>query len=137
MPPEPLPHVYPFRFVDAVLEERDETFSRGRVAMQVTADQRACSGDAWSSPFLLAEAIAQSALLLQGGDAEIGRTGFLAAVNDFVVSRPPRPGDALSIDVALSGSYGRFRRFSGIVRDASREELARGEILVREGDLRA
>ena len=34
-------------------------------------------------PLLLAEAIAQSALLLEGGDPEAGRTGFLAGLDGF------------------------------------------------------
>ena len=67
-----LPHGYPFRFADAVVEERNADFSRGRVRVGVTANGRAAMGEQWGSPLLLAEAIAQAALLLQGGDPEIG-----------------------------------------------------------------
>src|SRR5262249_40147570 len=66
--PRDLPHSYPFRFVETVLEPRDEAFTRGKVLVSVSANGRAASGAQWHSPFLLAEAIAQSALLLEGGD---------------------------------------------------------------------
>lgn len=131
----PLPHVYPFRFVDRVLEERDETFSRGRVGITVTAGQRAAAGESWASPLLLAEAIAQSALLLEGGDPEIGRSGFLAGLDNFTASRPPRAGERLSVAVRLAARFGPFVKFSGVVTSEG-EEIARGEILVRRGDAR-
>ncbi|HET7452432.1 MAG TPA: hypothetical protein VFL12_06810 [Thermoanaerobaculia bacterium] len=134
--PAELPHRYPFRFVDTVLEERDAAFSRGRVSMTVSAGQRACSGASWATPFLLAEAIAQSALLLEGGDPEIGRTGFLAGIDAFAVDRAPEPGERLSVDVALVARYGPVVKFFGTVRGGS-GRLASGEIVVRRGEERA
>jgi len=128
-----LPHRYPFRFVDTVLEARDETFSRGRVSMTVSAGQRACSGDAWAMPFLLAEAIAQSALLLEGGDPEIGRTGFLAGIDAFAVDRCPEPGERLSVEVSLVARYGPIVKFSGTIRGEP-GRVASGEIVVRRGE---
>ncbi|HWC64804.1 MAG TPA: hypothetical protein VG777_01895 [Thermoanaerobaculia bacterium] len=128
-----LPHRYPFRFVDTVLEERDETFSRGRVTMTVSAGQRACSGESWAMPFLLAEAIAQSALLLEGGDPEIGRTGFLAGIDGFSLDRLPSPGERLSVDVSLVARYGPVVKFFGAIR-GERGPVGSGEIVVRRGD---
>ena len=129
----PLPHAYPFRFVDRVLEERDEAFTRGLVGLTVSAGQRAASGPAWGSPLLLAEAIAQSALLLQGGDPEIGRTGFLAGVDNFSASRAPRAGERLTVAVRLAARFGTLVKFEGRIRSEG-EEIARGEILVRTGE---
>ena len=131
-----LPHRYPFRFVDTVLEARDETFSRGRVSMTISAGQRACSGERWAMPFLLAEAIAQSALLLEGGDPEIGRTGFLAGIDAFAVERVPEPGERISVDVSLVARYGPVVKFSGEIRGEP-GPVARGQILVRRGEGRA
>ncbi len=128
-----LPHRYPFRFVDTVLEARDETFSRGRVSMTVTAGQRACSGESWEMPFLLAEAIAQSALLLEGGDPEIGRTGFLAGIDAFAMDRLPEPGERISIDVSLVARYGPVVKFLGTIHGAP-GRVASGEIVVRRGE---
>jgi 3-hydroxymyristoyl/3-hydroxydecanoyl-(acyl carrier protein) dehydratase len=131
-----LPHRYPFRFVDTVVEERDETFSRGRVSMTISAGQRACSGESWRMPFLLAEAIAQSALLLEGGDPEIGRTGFLAGIDRFAMDRLPEPGERISVDIALVARYGAVVKFTGSIAGEP-GPVARGDILVRRGEGRA
>jgi len=131
----PLPHQYPFRIVDAVVEERDATFSRGRVSMTVTAGQRACSGAAWGFPSLLAEAIAQSALLLEGGDPEIGKSGFLAGIDRFVIERAPVPGERLSVSVSLVARYGPVVKFFGSI-EGEPGPIASGEIVVRRGEER-
>jgi 3-hydroxymyristoyl/3-hydroxydecanoyl-(acyl carrier protein) dehydratase len=131
----PFPHGYPFRFVDAVLEERNADFSRGRVRVSVTANAWAAAGERWASPLLLAEAIAQAALLLEGGDPEAGRQGFLAGIEGFQAKRAPRAGETLSVDVRLSARFGAIARFDGEVTSAG-EEIARGGILVRKGEAR-
>ncbi len=132
----PLPHVYPFRFVDRVIEERDAAFARGRVGLTVSAGQRAAAGVEWGTPLLLAEAIAQSALLLEGGDPEIGRSGFLAGLDNFSASRAPRAGEKLAVDIRLTARFGPLVKFEGVVSSEG-EEIARGEILVRQGKERA
>ena len=132
METRPLPHVYPFRFVESVVRERDARFEGGEVSAAVTFGQRACTGPDWRSPFLLAEVIAQSALLLEGGDAEIGKSGFLAGLDNFVLSRPPSPGERLTVRIDLLATYGLFAKFGGVVSSEG-EEIARGEILVRRG----
>lgn len=129
----PFPHGYPFRFVDAVLEERDADFSRGRVRVSVTANAWTARGAQWASPLLLVEAIAQAALLLEGGDPEAGRRGFLAGVEGFEAKRAPRAGEMLCVDVRLSARFGAIVRFDGEVTSAG-EEIARGGILVRKGE---
>jgi 3-hydroxymyristoyl/3-hydroxydecanoyl-(acyl carrier protein) dehydratase len=131
--PRPLAHGYPFRFVDVVLEERNADFSRGRVRVCVTSNARAVMGEQWASPLLLAEAIAQAALLLEGGDPEAGRRGFLAGIEGFEARRAPRAGETLSVDVSLSARFGPLVRFDGRVTSAG-EEIAHGGILVRKGE---
>jgi 3-hydroxymyristoyl/3-hydroxydecanoyl-(acyl carrier protein) dehydratase len=130
VPPE-LPHAYPFRFVETVLEPRDADFSRGTVSVSVSANDRAAGGEAWQSPLLLAEAIAQSALLLEGGDAGAGRTGFLAGLDGFEVKRSPRAGEMLEVRVRLSARFGAIVKFDGEV-SCGAETLARGSVLVRK-----
>ncbi len=127
-----LPHAYPFRFVETVVEPRNEEFSRGAVRVAVSANSRAAAGEAWQSALLLAEAIAQSALLLEGGDPEIGRTGYLAGIEDFQVSRAPRAGETLEVHVRLTARFGAIVRFDGEVFCGT-ESLARGSVLVRQG----
>jgi 3-hydroxymyristoyl/3-hydroxydecanoyl-(acyl carrier protein) dehydratase len=131
--PTDFPHAYPFRLVDAILEERDADFSRGRVRVGVTCNGRLAMGERWGSPLLLAEAIAQSALLLEGGDAAAGRRGFLAGIEGFQARRPPLAGELLCVDVRLSARFGSIVRFDGEVTSGG-EEIARGGVLVRKGE---
>lgn len=128
-----LPHGYPFRFVDAVVEERNADFSRGAVSVRVTANSRAAMGDAWPSPLLLAEMIAQSALLLEGGDADLGRRGFLAGLDGIEFVRCPAAGETLRVDVRLTARFGAIVRFEGEIRSGE-EIIARGAVLVRKGE---
>jgi 3-hydroxymyristoyl/3-hydroxydecanoyl-(acyl carrier protein) dehydratase len=86
----------------------------------------------WSSPALLAEAVAQAALLLEGGEPEIGRRGFLAGIEDFEIHRIPEAGESLTVVVRLSARFGAVVKFEGEVRSGS-ETVARGAILVRRG----
>lgn len=128
-----LPHVYPFRFVDAVVRPAGPDFTGGVVSARISAGARAAMGGAWSSGALLAEAIAQAALLLEGGDSEAGRRGFLAGIDDFEIHRAPEAGETLTVDVRLFASYGAIVKFEGEVRSGS-ESIARGAILVRRGE---
>ena len=129
----PLPHAYPFRFVDSILREKNEDFSSGTVTVRVAGNARASMGGPWPSPLLLAEAIAQSALLLEGGDADLGRRGFLAGLDAFEIVRAPAPGETLEVDVKLAARFGAMVKFEGVVRSGE-ETLARGAVLVRKGD---
>ena len=128
-----LPHAYPFRFADAVVCEKNADFSQGTVSLRVSANGRAAMGEAWASPLLLAEAIAQAALLLEGGDADLGRRGFLAGLDSFELVRAPRAGETLLVDVRLAARFGAMVKFEGHVH-ASGETLARGAVLVRKGE---
>lgn len=132
MPPTALPHAYPFRFVDAVVEERDAEFSRGTVRARITANARGAMGQGWQSPLLYAEAIAQAALLLEGGDADQARAGFLAGIEGFEAERLPLAGETLDISVRLATHFGAIFRFDGEVRSGD-ALLARGSVLVRKG----
>jgi 3-hydroxymyristoyl/3-hydroxydecanoyl-(acyl carrier protein) dehydratase len=127
-----LPHSYPFRFVETVLEPRNSEFSRGAVRVAVSANARSAAGEQWQSPFLLVEAIAQSALLLEGGDPEVGRTGFLAGIEAFEASRAPRAGETLDVRVRLAARFGAIVKFDGEVFCGS-EPVAKGSVLVRRG----
>jgi 3-hydroxymyristoyl/3-hydroxydecanoyl-(acyl carrier protein) dehydratase len=127
-----LPHDYPFRFVETIVEPRSEGAWRGTVRAAVSSNGRASAEGAWGSPLLLVEAIAQSALLLEGGDPEIGRTGFLVGIDGFEASRAPRAGEVLEIRVRLAARFGAIVKFEGEVWSGE-EEVARGGVLVRQG----
>ena len=127
-----LPHAYPFRFVDTVTVPADPAFAGGRVRARVSGNGRAAMGQGWQSPLLFAEAIAQAALLLRGGDVERDKTGFLAGIEGFSAERPPLAGETLEISVRLAGRFGPVVRFDGEVASGT-ETLARASVLVREG----
>jgi 3-hydroxymyristoyl/3-hydroxydecanoyl-(acyl carrier protein) dehydratase len=127
-----LPHVYPFRFVDAVRERSGADSFGGSVSAQLTANARGAMGAEWGSPVLLAEALAQAALLLQGGDVEAGRKGFLAGIDGFEVLRRPQAGESLEVVVRLVARFGAVLKFEGEVKSDG-ETVARGAILVRQG----
>lgn len=126
-----LPHAYPFRFVDTVTENAGADFSAGRVCVRISANGRAAMGEEWRSPLLLAEAVAQSALLLEGGDAEAARRGFLAGLEGFEFARSPRAGETLEIRVRLTARFGAVARFDGEVL-AGGDAIAKGAVLVRK-----
>lgn len=128
-----LPHGYPFRFVDVVLREKDPASRSGTVTARVSANGRGAMGESWATPLLLAEALAQSALLLEGGDAEIGRRGFLAGIEGFEAKRAPRAGETLRVEVRLAGRFGAIARFEGEIH-ADEAPIARGAIIVRRGE---
>ncbi|MGA7992591.1 MAG: hypothetical protein WCC53_14225, partial [Thermoanaerobaculia bacterium] len=102
------------------------------VRAAVTADADASRGGPLAAT-LFGELIAQAALLLEGGDADLGRRGFLAGISDLVVARAAVPGDVLDVEVAVAGRFGETVKIDGKVRDAVGAEVARGSILVRSG----
>jgi 3-hydroxymyristoyl/3-hydroxydecanoyl-(acyl carrier protein) dehydratase len=136
------PHAYPFRFVDTVLQRPDGDFEGGRVRVRVTGNARSAMGESWQTGLLYPEVIAQAALLLQGGDPEAGRHGYLAGITELSIERAPRAGETLEISVRRRGQFGAMLRFDGEVRavggEAGAEELvARGSVLVRRGEAAA
>jgi 3-hydroxymyristoyl/3-hydroxydecanoyl-(acyl carrier protein) dehydratase len=130
---EIFPHAYPFRFVDTVLRGADPDFSEGVVRIRVAANAWAARAEGWQSPLLYAEAIAQAALLMEGGDAAAGRKGFLAGLSDFESARLPQAGETLEVGVRLAGRFGPVFRFDGQVV-SGQETVARGSVLVRKGE---
>jgi 3-hydroxymyristoyl/3-hydroxydecanoyl-(acyl carrier protein) dehydratase len=127
--PEALPHAYPFRFVETVLADASTDLSEGRVAVNVSANGRAAMGERWLSPLLFVEAIAQSAMLLQAGEAESGRHGFLAGIEGFTFTRVPEAGESLEVQVRLAARFGPAVKFEGEVR-SSGVQVARAGIVV-------
>jgi hypothetical protein len=119
--------------VDAVTTERNADFSRGTVTIRVAGNARAAMGERWMSPLLLAEAIAQAALLLEGGDADLGRRGFLAGIEGLEILRSPAAGETLTVDIRLTAKFGAMVRFDGEIHSGD-ERIARGAVLVRKGE---
>jgi hypothetical protein len=127
---QPLPHAFPFRFADRV--EASAGRAEGRVRAAVTAGAGASRGGPLAAT-LYGELIAQAALLLEGGDADLGRSGFLAGISDLAVARPAVPGDVVDVEIRVAGRFGDSVKFDGRVVDAGGAEVARGSIVVRQG----
>jgi hypothetical protein len=129
-PVEPLPHGFPFRFVDRTLEKTGP--ASGRVRAVVSAGGRGLSPRGLPAPFV-GELMAQAALLLEGGDPEIGRSGFLAGFSGVSVARVPQAGDSLEVNVKLAGRLGAVVRFDATVTDDAGRLVAGGSFSVRKG----
>lgn len=127
---EPLPHGYPFRFVDRTVERTGE--GSGRVTAVLSAGGRGASGGALPAG-LVAELMAQAALLLSGTDPELGRSGFLAGLSEVTVARAPGPGDALTVEVLVGGRMGPVVKFDASVFSADGVRIAGGSVTVRQG----
>jgi len=128
---EPLPHGFPFRFVDRSVERTGP--ASGSVRVAVTAGQKASLGGPLPAT-LYPEIVAQAALLLQGGDPEIGRSGFLAGLSDVEILGEAGPGDLLTVSVRLAARLGAAVRFEGDVAADDGRLVARASLTVRQGE---
>ncbi len=129
--PEPLPHAYPFRFVERTVEKRGP--AEGRVRALVTGNGRRTEAGESLPPLTLVEVVAQAALLLEGGDPGIGRTGFLAGVSGFEFDREAESGDLLDVDVRIAGVLGPIVRFEGTITDGAGRRVCSGAVTVKKG----
>lgn len=128
---EALPHAYPFRFVERTVEKRGP--AEGRVRALVTVNGRRTEAGEALPPLTLVEIVAQAALLLEGGDPGIGRSGFLAGVSEFAIERTPVSGDVLNVDVKVAGVLGPIVKFEGTVTDGEGRCVCTGAVTVRKG----
>ena len=128
---EVLPHAWPFRFVERTVEKRGP--AEGRVRALVTVNGRRTERGEVLPPLTLVEVVAQAALLLEGGDPGIGRSGFLAGVSDFTFEREPESGDLLDVDVKVAGVLGPIVRFEGTVTDGEGRRVCSGAVTVKKG----
>lgn len=128
---EDLPHAYPFRFVERTVEKRGP--AEGRVRALVAVDGRRTEAGEALPPLTLVEVVAQAALLLEGGDPGIGRSGFLAGVSDFAFDRDAVSGDVLDVDVRVAGVLGPIVRFEGTVTDDAGRRVCSGAVTVKKG----
>jgi hypothetical protein len=101
---EPLPHRFPFRFV-----ERLDEGGSGKVAIVLgTGAGAATATEPWPAT-LVAEALAQAILVVTRPE----RLGALRLVglDGVSVFQPLTPGDRLEVEVRELGAYGSLRRY--------------------------
>lgn len=128
--PEPLPHAYPFRFVERTVEKRGP--AEGRVRALVTGNGRRTEAGESLPPHARRGRRAGGAPP-RGGDPGIGRTGFLAGVSDFEFDREAGSGDLLDVDVRIAGVLGPIVRFEGTVTDGEGRRVCSGAVTVKKG----
>ena len=128
---EDLPHAWPFRFVERTVERRGP--AEGCVRALVSVNGRRTEAGGLLPPLTLVEVVAQAALLLEGGDPGIGRSGFLAGVSDFTFERSPGSGDLLDVEVRIAGVLGPIVRFEGTVTDGDGRRVCSGAVTVKKG----
>ena len=126
---ETLPHVYPFRFVDRTVQRTGP--GAGRVAALLTAGGRSVSSGPLGAGHV-AELMAQAALLLARGGPEPVREGVLAGLSGLAIDRPPEPGDALTVHVAVAGRLGSVVKLEATVVDADGGRIASGSFTIRQ-----
>ena len=113
-----LPHRGPFLMVDRVVERHE---GRSCLALKriTFGDPLVRTGPLPSqlNPFMLVEAMSQTAALAAArpGRDDAPRVGFLAAIRDFRVVRPPVPGETLAIRAEVLGRFGRLIKVQGTV----------------------
>ncbi len=132
MPPlAPLPHVFPFRFVETIVDPLSPG-GEGSVRAVVSADARSTQRLSTLPIPVAVEMMAQSALLLQGGDPAVGRKGFLVGLNRVRLRGVVRPGDELEIKVKIAGRFGPMVRFSARMLRGSKV-VGTADITVKTG----
>ena len=113
-----LPHAPPFVLVDRV---ENAAAGRGRALKTFTPDEPWFAwhfpGDPVVPASIVLEAMAQAAGLVHSADAAPGPPlRVYAAVSNFRIRRPLRPGDAITIDVARTAVLGTLVRFETVAR---------------------
>lgn len=128
-----LPHRFPFRFVDRVLE--CEPGLRAVAEKLVSMSEPYLQGHMPGRPLvpgvLMIEMLAQTAAFLDGAghpDTPV----FLAQVVDARFKAPAFPGDRLRMEVNAGAAFGGFQRIEGMVTCEGRV-LCTAQLLLKKG----
>ncbi len=135
-----LPHSYPFRFLDRVLEISE---SKGVAIKNVTANEEFFQGHFPGAPImpgvLIIEALAQLAGLVMnsGGNPPIpplakggnGGVAYIAQVKDMRFKRPVLPGETLLLTAELSHGFSQLAEFA-VKAEVDGAIVAQGEVVM-------
>lgn len=133
-PLDRLPHEYPFRFVDKVLELTPE---KGIAVKNVTINEPFFNGHFKGNPImpgvLIIEAMTQLAgLVMNYGKAE-NNTAYLAQVKNIKFKKPVFPGDQIRITAEISQSLQPLAVFS-VAAFTDNGIAAEGELVMSSQD---
>lgn len=122
-----LPHGYPFRFLDRVI---DITSKRGTGIKNVSANEAFLQGHFEGNPImpgvLIIEAMAQLAGLIMNNGSH-GCGAYVAQVKDMRFRKTVSPGDRIMLTAELDSSFGSLASF--------RVSAAVDGVTVAEGDI--
>ncbi|MBI5970147.1 MAG: 3-hydroxyacyl-ACP dehydratase FabZ [Deltaproteobacteria bacterium] len=125
-----LPHSYPFRFLDKVIEI---SRVRGVAIKNVTANEEFFQGHFKDDPImpgaLIIEALAQLAGLVMNHGDEKATGAYIAKVKDMKFKTKVSPGDTVTLIAEAQESFSNIAGFSvkAVVKDKT---VAEGEIVM-------
>ncbi|MDF2715283.1 MAG: fabZ [Paenibacillus sp.] len=127
---ETIPHRYPFLLVDRILEVQEGVRAVG--LKNVTINEPFFVGHFPGYPVmpgvLIAEALAQvAAVAMLSSEANRGKIGLLAGIDEFRFRDQVRPGDTLILEMEITRMKGTIGKGRGVAKV--------GERIVAEGEL--
>jgi 3-hydroxyacyl-[acyl-carrier-protein] dehydratase len=127
---ETIPHRYPFLLVDRILEVQEGVRAVG--LKNVTINEPFFVGHFPGYPVmpgvLIAEALAQvAAVAMLSSEANRGKIGLLAGIDEFRFRDQVRPGDTLILEMEITRMKGTIGKGRGVAKV--------GEKIVAEGEL--
>jgi len=125
-----LPHAYPFRFLDKVVEISPV---RGVAIKNVTANEEFFQGHFKDDPImpgaLIIEALAQLAGLVMNHGKEKMTGAYIAKVRDMKFKAQVSPGDTLTLTAEAGESFSNITSFT-VMASVGDKTVAEGEIVM-------
>jgi len=120
---EIIPHRYPFLLVDRILEV--EAGVRAVGIKNVTINEPFFEGHFPGYPVmpgvLIVEALAQvAAVAMLTMEANRGKLGFFAGIDEFRFRGQVVPGDTLQLEIQITRAKGTFAKFQGVAKVGDR-----------------
>ena len=128
--PDSLPHNYPFRFLDRVLELSAQ---KGSAVKNISVNEAFFKGHFRENPImpgvLIVEAMAQLAGLVMNFGKKEGGIAYLAQIKDMRFRKPVAPGDQLRLVAETKQNFERLASFS-VTAFADNKVVAEGELVM-------
>jgi 3-hydroxyacyl-[acyl-carrier-protein] dehydratase len=117
-----LPHRYPFLLVDRILlrEPGVRVVAEKLVSFSDPLLQGHFPGRPLVPGVLMVEMLAQAAAFLEA-EPLVGKSIFMAQIQDARFKAPAGPGDRLELEVKPDATFGKLKRVAGTVRCEGRE----------------